>query len=270
MNQTQIAPSSSTHAPSSSSARLPGNVLESASRLARDRVTPRSGSHHQRGHRGIGGVDRDAQGGRRARLLDAVVHHPRVRRQGVRANRACPAGDRRARYDARGAELGAGTTPPRVVAALVLAVHVSRARVPGGGIDRGLRPHFRDDELQHLARGAADRDYGIGRAAAGHRPVQGRRGRFDAHGGRIHAEHDRRDGGAAMDAVSGLVGAIDRRAEISDARVIHRRLCGVRHHWRRRIRVDLLPVLVPGERLCPAHRPAETTRRTGGAACSDG
>ena len=57
-----------------------------------------------------------------------------------------------------------------------------------------------------------------------------------------------------MDAVSRLVGTVARRTQVSAPGVVHRGLCGVRHHRRRRVRIDLLPVLVPRERVCAAHR----------------
>ena len=58
-----------------------------------------------------------------------------------------------------------------------------------------------------------------------------------------------------------------RRAELQPARLLHRCLRGVRHHRCRRIRADLLPVLVSGKRLRASHRAA---RRFAGVATRRG
>ena len=61
-------------------------------------------------------------------------------------------------------------------------------------------------------------------------------------------------GRAAVHAVSDHGVAAVERPAVHPARQLHRRLCGLRRDRRRRLRADLLPVLVPRERLRPSCR----------------
>ena len=86
--------------------------------------------------------------------------------------------------------------------------------------------------------------------------------------------HDRDHGGrdrAAADAVRGHVRAARRGLPLSPARVVQRRLRGLRHHRGGGVRAHLLPVLVPREGLRAPRRPQRRLARPGasgrGAGC---
>ena len=183
--------------------RRPRAVLAPGSRTA---STPRARPHHQRRHRRIGRADRHAEGRRRERLLAALVRHPRaaLSKCSCRSSlRGCAIVERMTTLEALNSS--PGTAPPRVVAALVLAVHVFRAGVSGRRTHRRMRPHLPDrwaSTVSHELLLVAH--HGVRRA------VCWSPGRYkvvevglDGDGRDVHAQHDRRDDRAAVDALSG-------------------------------------------------------------------